>query len=637
MKFITKIAAILTAAASLISTSLPLFAAGGNDGNAAVIPFDPAYSSELIIAVNDSDNEYSSSPAGTITASHPSFAYYNGEYDDLCGLEAEYEPSLSEPSGEADERTFYTSGTTTEYCQYGIYKVTAVKLYDGIYCTVWCQTVCDPSIKMNASDAAQIGTEFDRLYPLVTGEFGNYIYDPDGDGKVALLCYDIADEKTNGINGTYTTGTFVHSDLANKNGAINSISYGQPPACVNTSDMLHIDTFPSMGGSLNKIEKIYSTLAHELTHLIAFSYTIKDSAFKNYDPMPSYLGEGFAMEAERAVYGDAEIAGRVSSFISAGSCVNGASLTVFDFTMAAYGRAYVFAQYLRTRMAAMGGFATDGTELFTQAISSRSRNDYDTLKIIADILGTDKKSLFRDFWCAAFLNEASGPHGFNGEAFASQLSLTPLTLTDGTVSIGNGGGAVFIADSGISLDTNNKISLYTISYDIPSIASVSLVRTSDNGANAIIEVSAFTGSAALYVGGEYVGEVGSGTNTLPISVSDIDGSYSFSLLYGGIENETVSAFLTGIPKEPTLILSNFIARRYSFYGVQLKFNANEGGRIYYTVSYGAIKNKTSIKTYTTVKEGSNNIIGSASLMMSVLSYYYVDAQGNESPIFTARI
>ena len=65
-----------------------------------------------------------------------------------------------------------------------------VCLYVGTHCTVWGASSDSSAITITSTHAQQIGSYFDSKYSAVVSSFGNW-YDADGDGKLAIFCYDI--------------------------------------------------------------------------------------------------------------------------------------------------------------------------------------------------------------------------------------------------------------------------------------------------------------------------------------------------------------------------------------------------------------------------------------------------------------
>lgn len=286
-------------------------------------------------------------------------------------------------------------------------------LYVGSYCTVWGCTSDPGAIDINATQAASIGQYYDGKYAAMTSAFGTYHYDVDGDGKVAIMCYDIDKNfETNPNVNSYTGGFFWSYDMYSEHNGL---------------DCIHIDTFPGMGGNastpLTDVSGCYSTLFHEFQHMINYSYQVKNNYA--YGEMETYLNEAFSMAAEHLICGTDSVSTRVSFFNNYSSQYSGNPLTYWMgdgyANLYNYSTSYLFGQYVRTRYAQVQG--GDGSTIFKKVLESRSSaNDGDTLGIICNLLGTSAGQLVADFWRAVYLKSASGPFGFNGETWANNIS-----------------------------------------------------------------------------------------------------------------------------------------------------------------------------------------------------------------------
>jgi hypothetical protein len=286
-------------------------------------------------------------------------------------------------------------------------------LYVGSYCTVWGCTSDPGAIDINATQAASIGQYYDGKYAAMTSAFGTYHYDVDGDGKVAIMCYDIDKNfETNPNVNSYTGGFFWSYDMYSEHNGL---------------DCIHIDTFPGMGGNastpLTDVSGCYSTLFHEFQHMINYSYQVKNNYA--YGEMETYLNEAFSMAAEHLICGTDSVSTRVSFFNNYSSQYSGNPLTYWMgdgyANLYNYSTSYLFGQYVRTRYAQVQG--GDGSTIYKKVLESRSSaNDGDTLGIICNLLGTSAGQLVADFWRAVYLKSASGLYGFNGEAWADSIS-----------------------------------------------------------------------------------------------------------------------------------------------------------------------------------------------------------------------
>jgi len=308
----------------------------------------------------------------------------------------------------------------------------------GTSCTVWGCLDEDVEYRLTVTAAQQIATQFDAYQQLTEMAFGD-AYDVDGDGKLAIYCYDL-DNNYPTWTGSFTSGFFRPYDLLREDEA--------------ATDCIHLDTFPGMstpGNPLSNIPGCYTTLVHEYQHLINQS----SSDSKGQEDMELYLNEAFSMAAEHMVCGPSSTACRVSWFNEAPNYKKGVSLCCWCGGVASYSNAFLFGQYMRTRYKRMNVVGDDGNgnTLFKKAMSERGE---DTLAYLADLLNTTPVELICDFWEAVYRKEASGIHGFDGETWADKIQTQTTTLdTAGSFScddIYNGGARFFSVPEGATVE-----------------------------------------------------------------------------------------------------------------------------------------------------------------------------------------
>jgi len=304
-------------------------------------------------------------------------------------------------------------------------------LYVGEHCTVWgCEA--DGDVFLPSETAEEIAARFDSFYDEVIASFGAW-YDADGDGKLAIMCYDIEQEYLYGSSGSYLAGFFRSMDLIDGDGYVGNIQFaGIPSSMVLDVDCIHIDTYPGMsdgadGDPFTDVSRCYSTLVHEFQHMINFSYQVKgDSAGDYYDAMNTSLNEAFSMAAEHIICG--------ADYYNGEDYETGSALLNWEGTLSSYSNNYLFGQYLRTRYARYTSAADNGNSFYRTVLEARdayyAANPAErygagfhdvTLDLIADMLGTTPKQLLLDFWSAVLLNKPDGDMGFGGEAWADAL------------------------------------------------------------------------------------------------------------------------------------------------------------------------------------------------------------------------
>ncbi|MGN0594675.1 MAG: hypothetical protein ACI4I6_05915 [Hominimerdicola sp.] len=274
-------------------------------------------------------------------------------------------------------------------------------LYSGDYCTVWAPTNNSDSI--SSSLAEDIGNEYDKNFPKMEHAFGSP-YDLDGDGKVALVCYDI--DRETPISQGYVAGFFTTSDF---------YSYSQYEY-TNCMDMIHIDTKESLAYS---VQQVYDTIFHELQHLINFSYFYAAGGYDSeYVMMPTYLNEAFAEAASHLIYGLQKT--EINYF---NKYINNHSLASWQ-DVGNYALSYLFSQYVRTQYG--------DTSIYKDIIVDLKKDSDEYLENIAAHLNVDVPTLIQNFYVALYLKDSEGPYGFMGESWANDIN--PKT-TDSAVNV----------------------------------------------------------------------------------------------------------------------------------------------------------------------------------------------------------
>ena len=382
--------------------------------------------------------------------------------------------------------------TLTLYCKYD--QEPEMKcLYVGTHCTVWGSISDKEEIRLNETQAENIGDEFDRQFEAVTNIFGNYFYDADGDSKVAIMCYDINNEYAQDVNpNPYTAGLFDMNDMithgkdneGNDAPVIGDLIFEDSDYPYNGIDCIRIDTYPLMGGRgslMSRIDKCYSTLLHEFQHMLNFSSSLRHCVQRDTNKlyyMDTFLDEAFSMAAEHLVYANdptKDNAKERVDWFNSTSYVPGRSLTYWSGSLDNYANAFLFGQYIRTRWARKGGCQNDGSSFYqlvydscvnTTGFGGEVTKYYtgNALSVIADLLcepGEDFYSynaLMLDFWAAVCLNQSSGIHGFNGEKWADSIKMR----TTGLRWIGGKASDDKIYSSGAKLYTLDPNETYTI-------------------------------------------------------------------------------------------------------------------------------------------------------------------------------
>lgn len=297
-----------------------------------------------------------------------------------------------------DERSFVTVNLYTDTSQ----KTPFILKYSGDNCNIWLEK--DDARGITDEMVSELGMEYDyHIHERMQKAFGP-AYDLNGDGKMAILLYDVQDQYSLDPDcGAYTGGFFNNGDMLTD-------SY-------NCMDVLHIDTYPSIPKSGN-LDEVKGTIVHELQHLTECSAMIVPSPGNSGTPtikfgeLPVWVNEGLSMAAEHMFCG--VLNSRIDYYNNT-KYYNNTPLANWDYgdALSHYALSYLFVQYLRTQTK---DFLGGGEELYRQIINSENRGDrcveaamrsfYPNISF-ADIL--------LNFNIALILNEDSGPHGFSGD------------------------------------------------------------------------------------------------------------------------------------------------------------------------------------------------------------------------------
>jgi hypothetical protein len=334
------------------------------------------------------------------------------------------------------------------------YLLTAELLAEGEYCNIWVErgsgisealamqvaNVFDNYIYHRVMDA--FGLEFDipGAGLLNTMEYADWLsHEPNG--KLCILLLDIRDNYQIGVNESYIAGYFWSRDLYN--GAFS-----------NRRDMIYIDTFPGMQGNL--IYEAYSTLAHEMQHLMNFvTSTVKRRVGNNIHQMDLWIDEGLSSAAEWVFAGE-HLQGRVNWFNQngRGSEINGLIDQGNNFfvwgnrddenqyaILDDYSTVYLFFQWLRLQASPYSG---DNSNIYKEIISSQ----YSDLKAVTSVMdvfapgrGYSSWNVLLRTWLAAnYINAPDGPYGYRNETLLNTVKTPAASSVGTTVKLAPGEG-----------------------------------------------------------------------------------------------------------------------------------------------------------------------------------------------------
>jgi hypothetical protein len=171
-----------------------------------------------------------------------------------------------------DYKTFWAQDIGDNY-NYNRYTVEAVERAAGNKCIIYADILAD----ITDETITDIKDKYDAgIHGTIINAFGDY-EDVDKNGKVILLLLDIKDGYVKGDSGGYVAGYFHSIHMY-------ATTYS------NHADMLFIDVNPG----LDKLSQLYSTIAHELQHLVNYSQT----ALKGKSQKELWINEGLSTAAE---------------------------------------------------------------------------------------------------------------------------------------------------------------------------------------------------------------------------------------------------------------------------------------------------------------------------------------------------
>jgi len=158
-----------------------------------------------------------------------------------------------QPRAVGETRQFTVHNFRTESDE----QITATLQAIGTRTHVWAQNTSE----ITKARAQQLATEFDgQIYSSVTTNF----YTPsdvNGDGKIAILCFDIQDNYSL-LSPGYVAGYFWGGDLYNQAGS-------------NQMEIFYVDTNPLMRPYvILDVTQAYTTMAHEFQHMVNYNRNV---------------------------------------------------------------------------------------------------------------------------------------------------------------------------------------------------------------------------------------------------------------------------------------------------------------------------------------------------------------------------
>ncbi|MDR0502981.1 MAG: hypothetical protein LBH16_06635 [Treponema sp.] len=305
-----------------------------------------------------------------------------------------------------------------------IYTLRAQLLAEGTYCNVYAER---PSIVTEAQ-ARRVAAEYDNniyskmlnAFSLDEFEFNGETFSNvmefadwwgDEDGKLAILLLDILDDFSPDYNETYIAGYFWPGDFDGRaNGS-------------NVSDMIYIDINPG----INRPDALFSTLAHEMQHLMNYITSIvvrSEEVYNNVlsvNYMDLWIDEGLAEAAEWVYSGEPSedriswynadvselIHSKGNNFFVWENRENESNLANLDD----YATVNLFFQWLRLQA---------GSESIYREIITSSEKNYNAVTNAIDAACpgngfSDWKTLLKTWLAANHINDPESIYGYKGE------------------------------------------------------------------------------------------------------------------------------------------------------------------------------------------------------------------------------
>jgi len=329
------------------------------------------------------------------------------------------------------------------------YRVDAELLAEGIHCNVW----VEKSSGKNTDDAEAVADHFDNhIYDIMIDNFSikNFNYRNNnfdnivqfagwlsgGDGKLCILLLDIKDGFKRDPD-PYVAGYFWNGDIyKNDNNAVQGS---------NERIIIYIDTYPGM--SNDKTAEAYSTLAHEMQHLMNFATGVvkrpRTLAGLTYAyTMDTWVDEGLSAAAEYVYSGEHSQErinwfktngngnGRITSgnnFFVWNNYINNSHAILDD-----YSTVYLFFQWLRLQ--------AGSSDIYKKIISSTKSNHEAVVDAMKEYNSYATWDFLLESWLTAnHLNMPDGPFGYMEDSDLIKIKI-PSSSISAKVSLAPGEG-----------------------------------------------------------------------------------------------------------------------------------------------------------------------------------------------------
>ncbi len=426
--------------------------------NELLLDFDAenGYEGKYVIAYNPSFNTMEGLTTGIISDQMKNISYSISESERTEPYIVDFEQRISAieakraimnrndvklfSQDEVDTETIeYTEGDTRIFAIYeelSDYSLTPVEFTlaaKGEHCYIW--ILDGENYALTADEANTMAVEYDeKIYNNMRESFGEYI-DPEESGKLNILVYDIQDGFGINTNG-YTCGYFNFEDLYYED------TFG------NNAAMIHIDTYPTIHWRDEyNIQEAYSTIVHELQHLINFSqYLVNpNSPEEESSVMSTWLNECCSLAAEELVYPNSVASSRLSKFTDSDNpYAAGRSLYAWNDDILNYSMMYLFGQYIRLQSGSYEAFKRM-LDVYAQDSAPSEKKAVEAAVENSALDGFDLSEIVLAFRIAMIANEVEaydGIYGFCGNELYD--SLPAMTYSSSQTPKIYGGGAIVI-------------------------------------------------------------------------------------------------------------------------------------------------------------------------------------------------
>lgn len=438
--------------------------------NELILDTDPenGYEGKYVIAYNPSLNTTEGLTTGIISDQMKSISHSNSSKDEF--LDEPYivnfnqrvsaasvkesmnnKPMLFSQDSEYVETLEYNQGDIRTFLIYAHLDDFAVTPVDftlaakGEHCYIW--IINDEEYSLTDSEASLMASEYDeKIYANMRDSFGEYI-DPEESGMLNILVYDIQDGFGITTNG-YTCGYFNYEDLYFED------TFG------NNAAMIHIDTYPTIHWRDEyNIQEAYSTIVHELQHLINFSqYLVNpNSPESESSVMDTWLNECCSLAAEELVYPQSVASLRLSKLTNSDNFyAEGRSVYAWNDDVLNYAMMYLFGQYIRLQTGSYKAFK-NMLDVYANDASPNEAKAVEAAVLNSVLDGLTLSEITLAFRIAMIANETkayNGIYGFCGEAIYDQLP--EMTYSSSiTPKIYGGGAIVFETADGVFYPAKN--------------------------------------------------------------------------------------------------------------------------------------------------------------------------------------